>query len=146
MHLSTIALIVSVAAAALSPFDGTWILRRCHTTPRGLHSEGTDTLVINIQGKSTELFDQRVTMRAPDGRPLTRSVRIVQRRHSLSTKVEGGMLTIRWSALQLIRDRSDSIPSGLHIAVGPCTGKYSIRHGKLTATFDTDADVFTREK
>lgn len=138
-----VTLLASTITALASPFDGTWILRRSHTTPRGLHNEGSDTLVINTAGTSTETLDQVVTMRsAASAGP----IRIVQIRRSVRTTIGSEALTIHWSALQLIKARSGSIPPGLHVAVGPATATYTIRQGKLFATFGTDTDVFTRAK
>jgi hypothetical protein len=140
--------VLSAAAtiAGITTFDGKWVFHRFHTTPKGLHNEGLDTLLINMSGTSTETIDQFVTMVDRTGRSIAPKIRIVQVRRSLKTEFAGGVLTIHWSALELIKSRSDKIPSGLHIAVGPCSATCRLRRDRLAVTIDNATDLFTYVK
>jgi hypothetical protein len=148
LRLALLACIASraLAAPSSSAFDGRWVFRRSHTTPKGLHNEGLGTLVITTVGKSTETIDQMVTMLDQHGRAIARKIHIVQARQSLSTRISGDALEIRWSALQIVPARSDKIPSDLHTQVGPAVATYRLRGDKLAATIGGSTDTFTRAK
>jgi hypothetical protein len=135
-----------VSRSHTSAFDGRWVFHRSHTTPKGLHNEGLDTLVINPAGKCTETIDQIVTMLDQQGRAIARKIHIVQTRQSLNTRLSGDTLEIRWSALQIVAASSDKIPSGLHTQVGPTVATYAVRGDKLAATIGGSTDTFTRAK
>ena len=80
------------------------------------------------------------------GRPIARKIHIVQIRRSLSTQFASDTLTIRWSALEVVRSRSDKVPSGLDMNVGPYPAAYKLRGDRLAATIGGATDVFARPK